>query len=481
MLFISHNRRGSHHTTLHVDFRHSYHVLKTVRNMKKNILLINPWIYDFAAYDFWIKPLGLLYLASLLRQNRYNVHVIDCLNPYHPDIPREKHIKAPKRKATGAGKYPKETIANPDVLKNIPKRYNRYGITPHIFKNELLMIQKPDLIFVTSMMTYWYPGVIDTIGILRQIIPGVPIVLGGNYVNLCKEHAEEFSGADIIISGEGEKIIQRLLHDVLGDDPQCIPDVTDLDSYPYPAFDLILNKDQVPIMTSKGCPFRCTYCASHLLNDDFRIRDPIKVVDEIEFWNKKYGVSHFSFYDDALLVNSKDRVIPMLREILKRNLNCNFHCPNGLHLRDITEELSTLLYKARFQTIRFGFETASPNRQIESGGKITNEETKAAITHLRNAGYNTDEIGMYILCGLPGQTATEVRDSIQFIKSCGAKPVIAEYSPIPRTFMWEEAVKAARYDINNEPLFHNNTLLPCGGDQLSHEMYQELKMLTRQI
>ena len=52
--------------------------------MSKKILLINPWIYDFAAYDFWLKPLGLLYLGSLLRQNSHQVHFIDCLDPYHP-------------------------------------------------------------------------------------------------------------------------------------------------------------------------------------------------------------------------------------------------------------------------------------------------------------------------------------------------------------------------------------------------------------
>ncbi len=58
--------------------------------MKKNILLINPWICDFAAYDFWIKPIGLLYIAGLLRQDGYNVELIDCLNPYHPLLIKEE-------------------------------------------------------------------------------------------------------------------------------------------------------------------------------------------------------------------------------------------------------------------------------------------------------------------------------------------------------------------------------------------------------
>jgi len=59
--------------------------------MSKKILLINPWIYDFAAYDFWIKPLGLLYLGAILRQNRHEIHFIDCLDPYHPRMSQRKN------------------------------------------------------------------------------------------------------------------------------------------------------------------------------------------------------------------------------------------------------------------------------------------------------------------------------------------------------------------------------------------------------
>ena len=73
---------------------------------KKKILLINPWIYDFAAYDFWIKPLGLLYMASLFRKNGYNVHLIDCLNVYHPKLKGNAGAKLIKRSITGHGKFP---------------------------------------------------------------------------------------------------------------------------------------------------------------------------------------------------------------------------------------------------------------------------------------------------------------------------------------------------------------------------------------
>ena len=447
--------------------------------MNKQILLINPWIYDFAAYDFWAKPLGLLYLASLLRKNGYDVRYIDCLDPFHPDILNEPQMKPPKRKSSGSGKFAKETISKPHQLKNIRRKYNRYGITPQIFHDELVRSPRPDLIFVTSMMTYWYPGVVDTIKFTKQVYPHVPLVLGGSYASLCNDHAMRNSGADLVVAGEGEKAISRILEMFFDESPRFLPDSSDLDTYPYPAFDLVRHADQVPVITSRGCPLRCTYCASRLVNDGFRTRDPIKVVDEIEFWNRNYGVRNFAFYDDALLVGAKDRVIPMLKEVLRRDIDCDFHCPNGLHLREITDELSALMHKSRFRTIRFGFETASIKRQLETGGKITNDETHEAVTLLKKAGYATEDIGMYILCGLPGQTAEEVEASIDFIKSCGARPVIAEFSPIPGTQLWDDAVACSHYDLNNEPLFHNNTLLPCTNEMLTYEMYDRLKSKRR--
>ena len=105
--------------------------------------------------------------------------------------------------------------------------------------------------------------------------------------------------------------------------------------------------DAVPILTSRGCPYRCSYCASKLLNRGFRMRDPFRVVDEIEHWSRTRGVRNFAFYDDALLVNSTDRAVPMLEEILRRGLELNFHCPNGLHLREITPRLAKLLFGSR--------------------------------------------------------------------------------------------------------------------------------------
>lgn len=436
--------------------------------------MINPWIYDFAAYDFWLKPLGLLYLGGLLRQNGHRIHFIDCLDPYHPAMPQESR-QQPLRHSYGDGKFFRQVIPTPDSLKMINRKYCRYGILPEIFINELKKHEDADIVLITSMMTYWYPGVFEAIKIIKEVLPFVPIVLGGKYATLCYSHAVNFSGADYIIAGSGEKQVLRLLKNLFNEEPVFTPDENNLDSLPYPAFDLIRKIEQLPLITSLGCPYRCSYCSSHILNDKFQQRDPVKVVDEIQYWQKESGVINFSFYDDALLVKPNEMIMPLLKEVKKRKLSCQFHCPNGLHLREINKELSVLLYNSGFKTIRFGFETSDLKRQIKTGGKVKNEELRLAVSHLKNAGYKTAEIGIYLLCGIPGQSAEEVEKSIEFVRECGAKPVLAEYSPIPGTKMWDEAVACSPFDIQREPLYHNNSLLPCRNNDLSFAAYAELK------
>jgi radical SAM superfamily enzyme YgiQ (UPF0313 family) len=392
---------------------------------------------------------------------------------------KEGH-KRPQRHTYGRGKFFRQVIAKPDSLKMMPKNYCRYGILPEIFREELKNHQDTDIVLITSMMTYWYPGVFEAIKIIKKVLPKIPVVLGGKYATLCYEHAIKYSGADFVISGAGEKPVLKLLQDLFGEEPSFVPDSESLDSLPYPAFDLIRKIDQLPIITSRGCPNRCSYCSSHILNKKFIRRDPIKVADEIEHWQKKSGVKNFSFYDDALLVHPTEMIVPLLRELHKRNLSCQFHCPNGLHLREIDEDLSKLLYDSGFKTIRFGFETADFDRQRQTGGKVKNEELFEGVCYLKKAGYKTGDIGIYLLCGLPNQSTAEVRDSIDFVRKCGAKPMLTEYSPIPGTKMWAEAVIASPFDIQSEPLYHNNSMLACRSNDFSFAAYTELKAAVKE-
>ena len=431
-----------------------------------HILLLNPWITDFAAYNFWIRSLGLLSIASLLRESGFRITLIDCLDFYS------------KTKRYGEGNFFKTRIEKPPQFKLIPRHYSRYGIPEEMLLKRFSIIEEPDLICVSSGMTYWYSGVFKLIEITRKFFKDTPIILGGIYATLCYDHARKHSGVDIVFNGRGELEVLKLISDMTGfeiglsefPNPQST-----IRNENYPAFDLYSQLDYVCIATSRGCPFRCSYCASHFLTDGFSRRDPVKVANEIEYWATQFKVHNIAFYDDALLFEPSIHFISIMTEVIKRKIHCNFHTPNAIHIKEIDEEVAHLLFLGGFKTIRLGLETSNEVRQTETGGKVDNQEFQLAIKYLKRAGYSGGEIGVYIMIGLPGQRAEEVEESIAFVREAGASPMLVEYSPIPHTPLFEKAKKMSRFDLDNEPLFHNNSILPCQWEGFTLADYKRLK------
>jgi len=348
-----------------------------------------------------------------------------------------------------------------------------------MLRQKLSSVEKPDVVGITSGMTYWYPGLFDLIKITKSILKDVPIVLGGIYATLCYEHALKYSGADYVVKGRGEiegsKLISELTGFKLTPNPPPIRQPGELRTDYYPAFDLYSQLGFVCIATSRGCPLRCTYCASQVLYDGFNRRDPEDVVQEIEYWVTRYKIDNIAFYDDALLIKPQDHILPILREVIKKGLRCNFHTPNGLHIREIDERLATLLYQAGFKTLRLGFETSLEATQVETGGKVGNQEFVDAVRNLRRAGYSGDDIGVYVMVGLPGQRVEEAEASIAFVQETGARPILVEYSPIPHTPLFERAKQTSQLDLESEPLNHNNSTLPCQWEGFTMADYRRLK------
>jgi radical SAM superfamily enzyme YgiQ (UPF0313 family) len=434
-----------------------------VKHNSPHILLVNPWITDFSAYNFWIRPLGLLYIASLLRENGFRVTLIDCLD------------FTIKTKRYEDGKFPKMKIEKPLPLKSIPKNYSQYGIPEEILLKRLSFLEEPDLICVSSGMTYWYPGVFKIIEITKKLFKKTSIVLGGIYATLCYEHAKKYSGADFIFKGRGELEVLKLASDLTHQELIAQESKLSMGELPYPSFDLYPQLHYLGISTSRGCPLKCTYCATPFLTKGFSRRDPLKVVEEIECWTTQYHLNNIAFYDDALLIEPSKHFIPMMNEVIKRGIRCNFHTPNAIHVKEIDGEVAGLLHRNHFRTIRLGFESSSEATQIETGGKVDNREFRQAINHLKRVGYSGDEIGVYIMVGLPEQRVGEVEESIAFVKETGARPMLVEYSPIPHTPLFEKAKKISQFDLENEPLCQNNSILPCQWEGFTLADYKKLK------
>jgi radical SAM superfamily enzyme YgiQ (UPF0313 family) len=401
------------------------------------VLLVNPWVHDFSCLNLWSAPLGLLRVGEYLSQYGVRIEFIDCLETI-------------KHKPYGTGKYLREEIKKPDILKRIPRRFSRYGITREEFGERIKSLPEPDIILLTSVMTYWYTGVKETVEELKRYYRDTPVILGGLYATLLPEHAIRNIPVDGVFQGSVEKGFSSYLR-TFGYRLKKEKD-------PEPYYKLgIMRWKFAPLMTSKGCPFRCTYCASGIFNENFIQRPPDEVIKEIiDLYNR--GIRDFAFYDDALLVNSENHIKPILREIISFCPDIRFHTPNGLHARFIDEDLAILMKKAGFKTIRVSLETISPDLQEKTGGKVKTDEFSKSIELLKKAGFTKKEIGVYLMFGLPGQGLKEVIEGVNFLKSLSVRIHLTEYSPIPGTPLYNEAVSQGLIPEDIDPLLTNNSV-----------------------
>lgn len=424
--------------------------------MRPKVLLVNPWIYDFAAANLWSAPFGLYRVAEYLSRFELDLSLLDCMAP-------------PGRRR----KYPKEIVEKPVCLQEIPRRFGRYGISVREFRERLADLAPFDFVFMTCVMSYWYPGAQLAISLIRELCGGVPVVLGGIYATLWHEHASSHSGADFIYKGELSEDM-KFVFDTFGFR------VKRRKSPGSPYYKMGLGAfNFAPVATSAGCPFECSYCGSRLLRGGFSQLPPTEVSRQIQELYS-FGFRDFAFYDDALLVDAESHIEVILKEVIGRGLQARFHCPNGLHARFIDRGLSELMRRAGFKTLRLGLETADQRRQLSTGGKINSSEIESAVKVLRGAGFMKREVGIYLMYGLPGQDLGEVVEGIRFVKSLAAGINLAEFSPIPGTKSWNELLDKGtiRHDI--DPLLTNNTVFSYLFSGYDREELRRIKLDVKQ-
>jgi radical SAM superfamily enzyme YgiQ (UPF0313 family) len=136
------------------------------------------------------------------------------------------------------------------------------------------------------------------------------------------------------------------------------------------------------------------------------------------------------------------------------------------------------MHQAGFKTLRLGLEMYRDSSRENLDGKTTSAEFIRAVTYLRIAGFSKNEVGAYLLAGLPGQNRSELENAIQMVGQSGVSPIPAHYSPIPHTRLWSRAVASSRYDLTADPIFTNNAISPCQKTPFSWEDMSRLKRLA---
>ncbi len=418
------------------------------------ILLVNPWITDFAAFDLWAKPLGLLTAGAFLAARGHEVRLVDCTHRFqgvHGYIGDERRL-------FGTGKFLREPIPRPDCLSNVRRLWCRYGIPVGFFDDLVTTGPRPDIVLVTCVMTYWYPGAFDAIARIRMLLPGVPVALGGIYARLHTSHAREKSGADAVITEALPSRIVDAVESLAGAYGDGAVPGDAFARWPDPLWGLYECLPSAVVMTSRGCPMCCTVCASHVLADTFERRDPLDAARSIISLADK-GVRDIAFADDALLFGPEDHAIPLFETLAREGAPVRLHTPNGLHVRAITPLVARLMRRAGVKTVRLSLETSSDEEARERfSSKTGRDEFARAAASLLDAGFSPDDIGSYVLVGLPGQSPESVYETVDFSLSHGVKVRPALFSPVPGTVEYNRAVESGMMAPDTDPLLENNTL-----------------------
>ena len=425
--------------------------------MSAKVLLVNPPVYDFAAYDFWLRPYGLLTIAGYLR-GRAQFKLFDYLDRAHPFAVGQKELESDQWRR---GRFYCEQIPNPPMLSDIPRYFRRFGLPRNFFEDFLTQQGPFDFVLIQTMMTYWYQGVKEVTEHIRNVWPKAKIILGGNYVTLCCSHAQGL-GADLLVEGTN----LEPLWEHLGIEPDS----------KQPALWEAYDKLNVGVLKlSDGCPFDCSYCSVPKVYGKFKARPLERSLAELQLLAKR-GVENIAFYDDALLFEPEKVFVPFLEEVLKRNIKIDFHSPNGLNARFITRQLAELMVQAGFKTFYLGFESTSLEWQRSTGSKVSSDELARAVNHLTAAGADPKSITAYQILGHPHIKTQQLEASMNFVNSLGIHGMLADFSPIPGTPDGEECRKWVDMD---EPLFHNKTAFPI--ILLGFDEVNRLKDLQRKL
>jgi len=262
---------------------------------------------------------------------------------------------------------------------------------------------------------------------------GFKIILGGPHASVMLKKVLEETKADFAIKGEGEDTIIDFLDKL--NEPGSVKGliwrdkegeiienedrekIMDLDSLPFPAFDLFeldsyMDK-KLPIATSRGCPYYCIYCSVFFtMGHKFRARTPENVVREIEHWHKK-GYNYFSFNDDCFTFDM-ERAEKICDLIIEKKLNIKWELRNGVRINKVTERLLRKIKKAGCLYVAFGVESANQNVLNTMKKGITIEQAKNAILLADKVGLKK---GAFFIIGLPGGNMETFKQTLDFALS----------------------------------------------------------------
>jgi anaerobic magnesium-protoporphyrin IX monomethyl ester cyclase len=393
-----------------------------------DILLINPPWYKSSG-NIWksvsacLPPFGLALLASLARERGFVPSILDC-NALQLGLDKiEEHLPASGPKFVGI------------------------SATTVLFDNALALAE-----------------------IVKNKYPTVKIIMDGVHPTILPREVLSSKFVDFVIIGEGEYSLLELLSQknplkikgigfkengkiIINSSREIIPDIN---IFPFPAYDLLpmdkyysapggyKRKPSLGMITSRGCPGRCTFCKGNVLGEKIRFRSAQKIIEEIIFLQNNYGIRDITFYDDTFTTN-KQNVRDFCSLILKNKLDLTWCCFSRVDTVD--QELLFEMKRAGCHQIMYGVESADKDILKNINKRITLEKVKDTIEATKKAGIDTR---LAFMLGNPGETEETIKKTIKF--AIFLNPDLVSFNittPYPGTEMFAWADK-------NNFLLHKN-------------------------
>jgi len=393
-----------------------------------DILFINPPWYKSSG-NIWknvsacLPPFGLNLLASVAREKGYSVSILDC-NALQ--------------------------IGLDNIEKYLPVAFPRFvGITA---------------------TTITIDNALEVAKIVKKKYPETKVIIGGVHSTVRPEEVLSSNEVNYAIMGEGEYSLLELLSNKSPEEVKGIgfkkdgriiinpiqPMVLDLDSLPFPAYDLLPMNSYYPasgvykrkpsfgIITSRGCPGRCTFCKGNFLGDRIRLRSAQKIVEEIMLLQKKYGTRDITFYDDTFTSN-RIRVKDFCSLVLKNNLDLTWCCFSRVDTVDF--ETLQEMKKAGCHQVMYGVESGDQEILNNIKKRITLKQVEETVAATKRAGI---EVRLAFMIGNPGETEETIKKTIKYAIFLDPDMVTFNITtPFPGTEMFDWAEK-------NNFLVHKN-------------------------
>ena len=368
---------------------------------------------------------------------------------------------------------------------------------------ERIAAARPDLVGVTAM-TFTLLDALETVRLVKEISPEIATVIGGVHAFLFPIETAKLPGVDFVLAGEAEETFLKLIDQISsGRKFETVPGLTyrergtvrrnpppdliaDLDALPFPdraltpygKYSSVVAK-RLPIttmFTSRGCPFRCSFCARPHLGKNFRARSAANVADEMEEC-AEMGIREFLIYDDTFTV-SKERVLSIADEIVRRRLDVGWDIRARVDCVD--EEMLERIKAARCERIHYGIESGTEKILKVLNKGITLEKAKKAVALTKRAGIQTLA---YFMIGAPTETRDDILTTIDFALELDPDFVhITILSPFPATEIYARGRREGVFTTDVWKEFAENPRRgfhpPYWNAILSDEELQELLKLA---